>query len=245
MSLDPPKVDRLKRRVWGALLLVFIAAATISCGNLRTGDAEVQGIVKFKMPAFPETGSNKVQIFTEMHYQPSYRSQEGPRLFPPPDSVPRTGREMVYTGEQYQELETPGEVRASYDPDRAAHLFEVNCAVCHGSAMRGESMMTDKMTEQKVGPVPADLTADLTQDSGEGELFGFISDGGRQGQAQRDASERSAQRSCEEFAGFLRSDCLAVERGSARAVSSPMPEFSRLLTPEERWWLAIYIRSQQ
>ena len=106
-------------------------------------------------------------------------------------------------------------------------------------------MMATKMEEQKVGPVPADLMAELTRDSADGELFGFISNGGRQGQAQRESTERSAQNACEPFVGFLRSDCLAVERASARPVSSPMPQFSRLLTPEERWWLVIYIQSHQ
>ena len=129
------------------------------------------------MPAFPETGSNKVQIFTEMHYQPSFRSQEGPRLLPPPDSVPLTGREMVYAGEEFKDLDVPGEFQSSYDPGQAAHLFQVNCAVCHGTAMRGDSMMATKMVEQKVGPVPADLMAELTREATDGELFGFISRG--------------------------------------------------------------------
>ncbi len=246
MAPPPLRADRARlRRLCGALLLALLAAAAISCGNPRTGDAEVHGIVKFKMPAFPETGSNKVQIFTEMHYQPSYRSQEGPRLLPHPESVPITGREMVYVGEEYKELRPPAEFQASYDPDRASHLFAVNCSVCHGIAMGGDGMMATKMEEQKVGPVPADLTAEITQDSTDGEIFGFISNGGRQGQAQKEANERSAQESCEAFVGFLRSDCLAVELASARPVSSAMPEFSSLLTAEERWWLAIYIQSQK
>ncbi len=245
MALPPLMTDRTKRRIWRALLLALLVAATISCGNLRTGDAEVHGIVKFKMPAFPETGSNKVQIFTEMHYQPSFRSQEGPRLLPHPVSVPLTGRELVYVGEEYKELQPPAEYQASYEPSQTAHLFEVNCSVCHGIAMRGDGMMATKMDEQNVGPVPADLMAELTQDASGGEMFGFISNGGRQGQAQRESTERSAQNACEAFVGFLRSDCLAVERASARPVSSPMPEFSRLLTPEERWWLVIYIQSHQ
>ena len=246
MALPSLSTDRTKRRrFWGGLLLALLVAATVSCGNLRTGEAEIHGIAKFKMPAFPETGSNKVQIFTEMHYQPSYRSQEGPRLLPPPDSVPLTGREMVYAGEEFKDLDVPGEFQSSYDDGQAAHLFQVNCAVCHGVAMRGESMMATKMVEQKVGPVPADLMAELTREATDGEMFGFISKGGRQGQAQREATESSAQESCESYVGFLKSDCLAVERSLARPVSSPMPEFSRLLSEEERWWLVIYIQSQQ
>ena len=44
-----------------------------------------------------------------MHYQPSYRVQEGPRILPPEGSVPVTGREITYGSlEEYEELSVPG-----------------------------------------------------------------------------------------------------------------------------------------
>ena len=86
--------EPLPWRRWRAgLLLVALLVVTSGCGNFRTGEMEVPGIVRFKLPAFPSTGSSAVLVFTEMHYQPSYRSQEGPRLLPPADSVPVTGKE--------------------------------------------------------------------------------------------------------------------------------------------------------
>ena len=67
------------------------------------------------------------------------------------------------------------------------------------------------------GPFPADLMADVTKSSTDGELFGFISGGGRQGLSAR-----------------LR----------GRDSTSPMPEFQKLLTEQERWELVKFLRSR-
>lgn len=200
-------------RVLAAVFLgVMVALVALACGNIRTGEAEVPGIARFKMPAFPETGSNVVQVFTEMHYQPSYRSQEGPRLLPPPDSVPVTGRELRYeTLGEYIVLSTPPDVAGSYDPVQVARLFQVNCTVCHGESLRGDGPIRPKMTR---GPFPADLTLSLTQNAPEGEIFAYISLGGRQGAVLLFAGLESA---------------------------SPMPEFRLLLSEEERWWLTRFV----
>ena len=89
-------------------IIVLLGISIVGCGNIRTGDAEIYGVAKFKMPAFTQTGSNKVQVFSEMHYQPSYKSQEGPRLLSHPESVPVTGREIVYYSlSEYQDLVMP------------------------------------------------------------------------------------------------------------------------------------------
>ena len=176
---------------------------------------EIRGIARFKLPAFPQTGANKVQMFTEMHYQPSYRSQEGPRLLPPPDSVPVTGRELrLATLEEYRGVAIPDRVVGAYDPTAAQRLYMINCVVCHGETLDGNGPIRKFITR---GPFPADLTLPLTRDSADGELFAFISNGGRQGLA-------------------------AIERGKKSA--SPMPPFQFLLTEEERWMLVKYLRSR-
>ena len=211
-------VLRSLRLSWATLFLLALGLVASGCGNIRTGDVEIFGIARFKLPAFPETGSHAVLIFSEMHYQPSYKSQEGPRLLPPPDSVPVTGKELHYdTLDEYRGLTAPSRVADSYDPSLAAELFRVNCLMCHGPAMRGDGTIAAMMKKENKGPLPADLTLPLTQDSAEGELFAFISRGGRQGFA-------------------------SIERG--RASRSPMPEFRKLLTEEERWALVTYLRSQ-
>ena len=221
------------RRATALLLLLAMALTLSACSaNTRTGDVEVRGIAKFKMPAFPETGANAVEIFTEMHYQPSYRAQEGPRILPPEDSVPVTGKEIRYgTLEEYAVLSVPGRFGETYAQERAQRLYRINCMMCHGPTLRGEKEEEEaaqaKMlgfwprspeTGRLIGPAPADLLSDLTKGSTDGELFAFVSNGGRQGLA-------------------------AIERG--RRSASPMPEFRFLLSEEERWHLVTYLRSQQ
>ena len=107
---------RARRRAapkWVLLALGLAAVAVVvGCYNTATGDASVGAGIDFKLPAFPETGSNAVQVFTEMHYQPSYRAQEGPRLLPPEGSVPTTGAEVVYASmDEYQVLVSPAAIR--------------------------------------------------------------------------------------------------------------------------------------
>lgn len=223
---------------WGFLLLVIFLVMLVSgCGNPRTGEAEIYGIAKFGMPAFPESGSNVIEIFNEMHYQPSYKSQEGPRLLPPLDSVPYmalgssdavTEEDMIFeeltyaTLAEYKDLKVPRKVVDVYNKSKASDLFRVNCLVCHGSTLKGLEE-EDVAKQPKIlrfmprGPWPADLTSELTTGSTDGELFSFISMGGRQGFA-------------------------AIERG--KNSQSPMPEFLYLLTEAERWTLVMYLRDQ-
>jgi mono/diheme cytochrome c family protein len=195
-------------------LLAVVTLVSLGCGNIRSGDPELPLAEGLRLPAFPKSGTHAVQIFNEMHYQPSYKSQEGPRLLPPSDSVPVTGRELQYTQEEYGQLLVPEELRSSYDGARAAGLYRINCMVCHGPGLTGNGTIRPFMTR---GPFPADLTNPLTQDSSDGDLYAFISEGGRQGYA-------------------------ATARG--RESGSPMPEFRLLLSPEERWLLVMYLRSQ-
>ncbi len=205
-------------------MVVALMLAAVGCYNNNTGDANVGGAINFKLPAFPETGANAVQIFTEMHYQPSFRSQEGPRLLPPEGSVPISGSELRYANpEEYKSLTAPAKFVDRYNSSggrEAQRLFAVNCVVCHGISLKGDGPIAtltgaDGDPAWDIGPFPADLTAPITRESTDGEIFGFISGGGRQGQAS-----------------IL----------SGRRTSSPMPEFQLLLTEEERWLLVLYLR---
>ena len=79
-----------------------------ACYNAKTGDTEVYGVARFKLPVVPETGSHRVMVFSEMHYQPKFDSQDVPRLLPAPDSVPVTGREPQYESlDEYKEAAMP------------------------------------------------------------------------------------------------------------------------------------------
>ena len=204
----------LRGRLFWLALAIAAALAVVGCYNNNTGRTEVGPGVNFKLPAFPETGSNSVQVFTEMHYQPSYRVQEVPRILPPEGSVPVTGREITYASlEEYAELSVPPDMKAGYSHASAVDLYQINCQVCHGPSLQGDGPLAGFITR---GPLPANLTLELTQDSTDGEIFAFITGGGRQGLA-------------------------AILRG--RTSASPMPEFGKLLTEEERWTLVQYLRS--
>lgn len=213
------------------LVAMLLAFATLACYNTRTGRVDVGGSINFKLPAFPQTGSHAVQAFTEMHYQPSYRVQEGPRLLPPEGSVPITGREVEYdTVEEYQALAVPdGLASDAQTLTRARHTYTINCQVCHGSNLRGEDgdapilgylsdagarprNLIDEKTDANGNPV---IGAANTSD---GELYAWITYGGQAG-----------------FASALRD----------RPTSSWMPPFGRLLTEQERWELVMLIRSEQ
>lgn len=195
-----------------ALLLGLLATA---CYNAKTGDTEVYGVAKFKLPVVAETGAHKVMVFSEMHYQQKFESQEVPRLLPPPDSVPVTGRALRYASlEEYAPLAVPDGVNEGYDRVAAGELYRVNCQACHGAGMSGDGPVRPFMTR---GAQPADLTNEVTQNSTDGELFAFISEGGRQGYALTSIGRQS---------------------------TSPMPEFRLLLTEYERWALVKYLRGQ-
>ena len=204
-------------------VLVSAALLATACYDNNTGRVDVGGSINFELPAFPETGSHAVEMWTEMHYQPSYRMQEGPRILPPKGSVPISGAEIYPTSlDDFQALSMPDKFAANYDDASAWHIYQVNCLVCHGEGLDGKGPITtligaDDSLAYDRGPFPADLRAGPTRSSTNGELFGFISGGGRQGLAVR-----------------LR----------GRDSTSPMPEFGKMLSEEERWALVQFLRSR-
>ena len=217
------------RRIGALAFLFALALLPTACYNATSGDTEIPGIASFKLPVVARTGSHKIMVFSEMHYQRSHRPQDVPRIMPPTASVPHLAmggpdgitesamirQELRYnTLDEYSRLEVPDRVARSYDSAHAAELFRVNCSMCHGLAMRGDGAVADMMKEKRMGPLPADLMLELTQDSTEGQVFGFITRGGRQGLA-------------------------AVSRD--RETGSPMPPFQNLLGEDERWELARYV----
>ncbi len=70
----------------------------------------------------------------DMHDQPSFKAQEGPRLSSPSESVPVQGKEVFVPGET--PMNTVPSTEASVQRGRL--LFEINCAMCHGPQGQGD-----------------------------------------------------------------------------------------------------------
>ena len=209
-------------RLAAVALGLFALMAALGCYNNNTGETRVSEDIHFKLPAFPETGSNKVQIFTEMHYQPSYRSQEGPRIDPPASAVPITGKEVLLKSvEEYQALESPGG-----DARNGQALYALNCLVCHGENMDGQG----KVMTFSPNMAPANLMTSPTADRSDGEIYGIISFGGNTGFSVRVPK--------------LDDPTYDQDRCVGQA-ACPMPEFRKLLTAQERWDVVAYLREQQ
>ena len=216
------RVSAMFPKLLTALAVSLALLASLGCYNNNTGETRISGDIRFKLPAFPETGSNKVQIFTEMHYQPSYRSQEGPRLLTPDGAVPITGAEVVLTStDAYKELANPGG-----DADNGGALYARNCAVCHGETLQGDGAITRFETNV----IPANLKEELTVNRTDGEIYGIISFGGNTAYGTRVTAL---------------TDPSLDPNGCVNAGSCPMPEFRKLLSEAERWDLVSYLRQEQ
>ena len=206
-------------------ILALFLVITSGCYNSKTGEVNVGGSLKFELPVFPQTGGHAVLVFTEMHYSQSYRSQEVPRLLPPEGAVPITGSEVKYYDiNDYKDKSAPSNVLNSYDDGHAAKIYEVNCQVCHGINLDGmgpivmlESGREDGSMALNKGSRPVNFNSDRVRELTDGEIFAYITWGGRAGLA-----------------------------AAARDKASPaiMPQYTRLLTVEERWELVKYIRER-
>ncbi len=171
--------QRLFRQARALLGLSVVLWVSVACYDSEVGRASLGSAIWFEAPAITETGPTPIEVFTEMHYQQSFRIQEGPRILPPPDSVPVTGRELRYsTMEEYEALTVPEGI----SPADGVDLYSINCVVCHGTSLKGDGLIVPFID---AGPLPADLTSEATRNATEGALFGFISGGGRQGLALR------------------------------------------------------------
>ena len=209
-----------KTRRKGSMLFLVVMSAVLlllvtGCYYNNTGETNILGIADLKFPAFPETGSHAVVIFSEMHYSPAYDDQEGPTIGPPSDSVPVTGREIEYPAEEYTALRMSGKSTNSYDEGKAADIYRVNCSVCHGESLKGDGSVAKYLTR---GAAPANLIAGSSADATEGEIFAWISYGSRTGFALEMAGQPNP---------------------------TAMPTFNKLLTEEERWHLVKYIMAKQ
>ena len=126
---------------------------------------------------FPSSGAYPLDFFPEMHYQQSFKIQEPPSLSAPADSVPITGREVMYTMDQARGQESPFPVIEA-TLIKGSELYRVNCSVCHGTEGKGDGPMRLRMEESGYRGFPADLTSiGPTFAKSDGEVFQIITHG--------------------------------------------------------------------
>ena len=145
------------------------------------------------------SGSYPVDIFYEQHYQQSYKSHEPPRLYGVAGAV------AWYPAPR------------NTTDDSAAHLFEVNCQMCHGTDGKDS------------GPVLQRLTSN-PDDGGYGYQYNiFDPESGEPRPPNLTVLDPNV------IEGYLRS---AVRPFGPNSV---MPPFGKLLSAEERRDIAEYI----
>ena len=114
---------------------LFTRRFIMMAGLLSLTAASVSGC------AVQESNTYPVEIFSEMHYAQSFRSQEPPRLAPPAKSVV-----FVSTSDPDQVLNVPDKRERPYDSAVAGNLFRVNCSVCHGEKGLGDGKIIRHLT---------------------------------------------------------------------------------------------------
>lgn len=124
-----------------------------------------------------EVGSYPLDIFPEMHYQQSYRTQEPPMVPTPQGSVSTAGKEIPPNLAKAMGRENPlaGSAGATLAGE---HLFSVNCAVCHGPAGDGVSPVAQKFADSGVRAPPSLVAANSAASlSPDGFIYGVITNG--------------------------------------------------------------------
>lgn len=174
-------------------------------------------------------GSYPVDIFTEMHYQQSYKINEPPSLSAPSESVPArvalgSGFVLDLTKPHPSEIEySLAEAKSLKNPvlseagviKRGNILYQTNCAMCHGASGLGDGPMAQHFKEAGYSGVPANLSASgPSYKKSDGEIYQILTKG---------------------FAATY-----GVPEGQM-----VMPPFGRLLSAEDRWAIVHYIRSLQ
>ncbi len=114
-------------------------------------------------------------IFPEMHYSPSVRRQEPPRLDPPAESVPITGRPSRVDFAQARQLQSPVP-KTPENLQRAAELYLINCRACHGSAGHGDGFVAQYFQQAGMAP-PFDFADPYVRNLSEGQLYAIIESG--------------------------------------------------------------------
>lgn len=122
------------------------------------------------------TGAYPIEIFPEMHYQDSFKAQEGPRLLPPAGSIPVSGSSLP-VGNKAEERDTPNPLEPTAETvEYGALLFQRDCSMCHGDMGGGDGQVGLRLIEYS-GVQPPELDSERMQALTPGEKFASISNG--------------------------------------------------------------------
>lgn len=130
-------IDRLHKRVGAVarrrrMSLVAPLTAVLALASVVAAGCAVQ-----------ESNTYPIELFSEMHYAQSTRSQEPPRL-PPVDGA------IVFQGVGSENrLDVPDVRERPYDAARARELYRVNCSVCHGDSGVGDGSAAAAITSPR------------------------------------------------------------------------------------------------
>jgi mono/diheme cytochrome c family protein len=157
----------LLKRSWskgmGLLLVLIVGILATAC---EPGEAP-----------FRSTGAYPIDIFPEMHYNASFKAQEPPRLSPPVDSVPISGKAVALPAlrADASDLVSPATPTAAA-LEHAAALYIVNCAMCHGVSAGGDGFVGEKFAQYILTKPPA-FNSQRIQGLTAGEAFWSITSG--------------------------------------------------------------------
>jgi mono/diheme cytochrome c family protein len=143
-----PQTGRRRMWFWTAVGVAAVVA-------LAAGLALAYDVIKLPIP------SNMVD-------QVSIDYQQGPRLAAPSGAVPIQGPDLIGG----QPASQPHAV-TSESLQRGKVLFDINCALCHGPAGKGDG----KIGAYFVSSLPADLTSQKVQNLPDTEIFLVITQG--------------------------------------------------------------------
>jgi len=119
-------------------------------------------------------GQYPFDIFPEMHYQQSFRSQEPRRLYPPEGAVPITGANYKPNPAEASRLQNP--VPLNQNTQRGDALFATNCVFCHGPQGEGNGRANAFFTAYG-GRVAPNLKDPVTVAKTDGDLFYILTSG--------------------------------------------------------------------
>jgi len=121
-------------------------------------------------------GQYPLDIFREMHYQQSNRLLQADRLAVPRDAVPITGSSRTQESFAQARTMTSPTGRTPQRLEQGQAMFNVNCAVCHGSDAHGTGPVAERFAAGSANP-PADLTSQRVRSRTDGELHWIITNG--------------------------------------------------------------------